>query len=84
MPIRLEIRQRFSNVSRENNEFVKALIIGSKDTVLALVQALHKCGFAEIFEWTDFLPAPASERPLVCNASEQMKVLVKYFLHEGP
>lgn len=77
--VSIKIKQRFGNFPKEDKEPVKLLVIGSKKAVQAIVQALHMCGFAEIFEWTDFIPAPTPERPMQCDPGEQMKVLVKYF-----
>ena len=77
--VSIEIKQRLGNFPKEDKEPVKLLVIGSKQAVQAIVQALHMCGFAEIFEWTDFMPAPTPERPLQCKPGELMKVLVKYF-----
>lgn len=77
--VSVEIRQKLGNFPKPDKEPVKILVIGSKQAVQAIVQALHLCGFAEIFEWTDFMPAPTSERPLRCQPGELMKMLVKYF-----
>lgn len=77
--VSIEIKQRLGNFPKEDKEPVKLLVIGSKQAVQAIVQVLHMCGFAEIFEWTDFMPAPTPERPLQCKPGELMKVLVKYF-----
>ncbi|MEP0947199.1 hypothetical protein [Leptolyngbya subtilissima] len=48
----------------------------------SIVVALHQLGFAEIFEWTDFLSAPNSDRPLQFQPHEVMKALVKYMPRE--
>lgn len=77
--VSIEIKQRLRNFPKEDKESVKLLVIGSKQAVQATVQALHMCGFAEVFEWTDFMPAPTPERPLRGMPGELMKVLVKYF-----
>jgi len=77
--VSVEIRQKLSNYPRSDREPVKLLVIGSREAIQAMLQQMHLCGFAEIFEWTDFLPAPTLERPLRCNPGEWMKMLVKYF-----
>ena len=77
--VSIEIKQRLGNFPKEDKEPVKLLVIGSKQAVQAIVQALHMCGFAEIFEWTDFMSVPTPDRPLQCKPGELMKVLVKYF-----
>ncbi|WP_242021486.1 hypothetical protein [Nodosilinea sp. FACHB-141] len=65
-----------------DRESVKILVIGSKRSVSSIVVALHQLGFAEIFEWTDFLSAPNSDRPLQFQPHEVMKALVKYMPRE--
>lgn len=77
--VSIEIKPRLGNFPKEDKEPVKLLVIGSKQAIQAVVQGLHMCGFAEIFEWTNFMPAPTPERPLRCKPGEFMKVLVKYF-----
>jgi hypothetical protein len=77
--VSVEIRQKLSNYPRPDREAVKLLVIGSREAIQAMLQQMHLCGFAEIFEWTDFLPAPTLERPLQCSPGESMKMLVKYF-----
>jgi hypothetical protein len=77
--VSVEIRQKLGNLPKPDKEPVKILVIGSKSAIQAIIQALHLCGFAEIFEWTDFMPAPTPERPLRCHPDESMKMLVKYF-----
>jgi hypothetical protein len=77
--VSVEIRQKLSNYPRPDRESVKLLVIGSREAIQAMLQQMHLCGFAEIFEWTDFLPAPTPDRPLRCNPGEWMKMLVKYF-----
>jgi hypothetical protein len=77
--VSVEIRQKLSNYPRPDREPVKLLAIGSREAIQAMLQQMHMCGFAEIFEWTDFLPAPTPERPLRCRPDELMKMLVKYF-----
>lgn len=77
--VNVEIRQKLSNYPRPDREPVKLLAIGSREAIQAMLQQMHLCGFAEFFEWTDFLPAPTPERPLQCRPDELMKMLVKYF-----
>ncbi|PSR18884.1 hypothetical protein C8255_05015 [filamentous cyanobacterium CCP3] len=67
---------------RGQREPVKILVIGSKRSVSSIVVALHQLGFAEIFEWTDFLSAPNADRPLQFAPDEVMKALVKYLPRE--
>jgi hypothetical protein len=77
--VSVEIRQKLGNLPKPDKEPVKIPVIGSKQAVQAIIQAMHLCGFAEIFEWTDFMPAPTPDRPLRCQPGEFMKMLVKYF-----
>lgn len=77
--VSVEIRQKLGNYPKPDREAVKLLVIGSREAIQAMLQQMHLCGFAEIFEWTDFLPAPTPERPLRCRPDELMKMLVKYF-----
>jgi hypothetical protein len=77
--VSVEIKQKLGNYPKEDKEPVKILVIGSRQAVQTIVQTLHLYGFAEIFEWTDFIPAPTPERPLRCKPGELMKMLVKYF-----
>lgn len=77
--VSVEIRQKLSNYPRHDREPVKLLAIGSREAIQAMLQQMHMCGFAEIFEWTDFLPAPMPDRPLMCKPGELMRMLVKYF-----
>jgi len=77
--VSVEIRQKLSNYPRPDREAVKLLVIGSREAIQAMLQQMHMCGFAEIFEWTDFMPAPTPERPLQCQPGELMRMLVKYF-----
>ena len=77
--VSVEIRQKLGNYPRPDREPVKLLVIGSREAVQAMLQQMHLCGFAEIFEWTDFMPAPTPERPLQCQPGEWMRMLVKNF-----
>ncbi len=77
--VSVEIRQKLGNFPKPDREPVKILVIGSRQAIQSIVQMLHLCGFAEIFEWTDFMPAPTPERPLRTQPGESMKMLVKYF-----
>jgi hypothetical protein len=77
-PIHLELTLKLHNYPTPDREPVKILVIGSKRSVSAIIAALHQLGFAEIFEWTDFLSAPNADRPLQFRPGEVMKALVKY------
>ena len=77
--VRVEIRQKLGNYPKANKDPVRLLVIGSRPAIQVIVQHLLLFGFAEIFDWTDFKPAPTSERPLRCNPDESMKMLVRYF-----
>jgi len=76
--VRFELTLKLHSYPKSDREPVKILVIGSKPAVSAIVAALHQLGFAEIFEWTDFLSAPTVERPLQFQPGEVMKALVKY------
>lgn len=77
-PVHLELTLKLHSYPRSDREPVKILVIGSKQSVSSIVVALHQLGFAEIFEWTDFLSAPNADRPLQFGPDEVMKALVKY------
>ncbi|MBW4462778.1 MAG: hypothetical protein KME47_21450 [Nodosilinea sp. WJT8-NPBG4] len=81
-PVHLELTLKLHSYSHPDREPVKILVIGSKRSVSSIVVALHQLGFAEIFEWTDFLSAPNSDRPLQFQPHEVMKALVKYMPRE--
>jgi hypothetical protein len=76
--VTLSVSLKLHSYPKRDREPVKVLVIGSKQSVTAIVNTLHLLGFAETFEWTDFLPAPSAERPLQCQPEEVMKALVKY------
>ncbi|MGB3136805.1 MAG: hypothetical protein WBB18_08370 [Nodosilinea sp.] len=80
MPLELSLKLHRS--PHPDREPVKILVIGSKQSVSSIVVALHQLGFAEIFEWTDFLSAPSADRPLQFQPHEVMKALVKYLPRE--
>jgi hypothetical protein len=80
--VRLELTLKLHSYPKPDREPVKILVIGSKQAVSAIVAALHQLGFAEIFEWTDFLSAPSADRPLQFQPGEVMKALVKYLPKE--
>ncbi|NMF84141.1 hypothetical protein [Nodosilinea sp. P-1105] len=80
--VRLELTLKLHSYPKPDREPVKILVIGSKQAVSAIVAALHQLGFAEIFEWTDFLTAPCAERSLQFQPGEVMKALVKYLPKE--
>jgi hypothetical protein len=76
--VSLELSLKLHSYPKPDREPVKLLVIGSKAAVSAIVHSLHYHRFAEVFEWTDFLPAPTPEHPLRSQPGEVMKVLVKY------
>ncbi|TVQ12675.1 MAG: hypothetical protein EA368_03250 [Leptolyngbya sp. DLM2.Bin27] len=76
--VRLELTLKLHSYPDPDREPVKILVIGSKRSVSAIVAALHQLGFAEIFEWTDFLSAPNADRPIQFAPGEVMKALVKF------
>jgi hypothetical protein len=82
-PVHLELTLKLHSYHRPDRESVKILVVGSKQAVSSIVVALHQLGFAEIFEWTDFLSAPNADRPLQFQPGELMKALVKYLPREG-
>ncbi|MGB7314608.1 MAG: hypothetical protein WA939_16895 [Nodosilinea sp.] len=81
-PVHLELTLKLHSYPHPDREPVKILVIGSKQSVSSIVVALHQLGFAEIFEWTDFLSAPNSDRPLQFQPGEVMKALIKYLPKE--
>ncbi len=76
--VHLELTLKLHSYPNPDREPVKILVIGSKRTVSSIVVALHQLGFAEIFEWTDFLSAPNADSPLQFQPGEVMKALVKF------
>ena len=89
--VHLELTLKLHSYPNPDREPVKILVIGSKRSVSSIVVALHQLGFAEIFEWTDFLsapnavgrrPAPKGHRPLQFAPGEVIKALVKYMPRE--
>ncbi|MGF1516444.1 MAG: hypothetical protein ACFCVB_01375 [Nodosilinea sp.] len=80
--VHLELTLKLHSYPNQDREPVKILVIGSKRSVSSIVVALHQLGFAEIFEWTDFLSAPNADRPLQFAPGEVMKALVKYMPRE--
>ena len=82
-PVHLELTLKLHSYPHPDREPVKILVIGSKRSVSSIVVSLHQHGFAEIFEWTDFLSAPNADRPLQFQPHEVMKALVKYLPREG-
>jgi len=76
--IGVELSLKFHTYPKPDREPVKILIIGSRQSVNAVVYTLHQLGFAEVFEWTDFLSAPNLDSPLQFQPGEVMKALVKY------
>ena len=80
--VHLELTLKLHSYPNPDREPVKILVIGSKRSVSSIVVSLHQHGFAEIFEWTDFLSAPNADRPLQFGPDEVMKALVKYMPRE--
>jgi hypothetical protein len=80
--VSLELSLKLHSYPKPDREPVKLLVIGSKAAVTAVVHSLHQHRFAEVFEWTDFLPAPTADQPLQSRPGEVMKVLVKYLPRE--
>lgn len=74
----VEISLKLYTYPKPDREPVKILVIGSKEAVSSIIHTLHHHRFAEVFEWTDYLPAPTPERPLQARPGEVMKALVKY------
>jgi hypothetical protein len=58
-----------------DREAVRILVIGSRRGVTNIVQTLFRLGFAEVGEWSPFLPGP--------NLGEVMRILTRYLLVEG-
>ncbi len=76
--VTLSVSLKLYSYPKPNREPVKILVIGSKQSVTTIINTLHQLGFAETFEWTDFLSAPNADRPLQFQPGEVMKALVKY------
>ncbi|NER79460.1 MAG: hypothetical protein F6K42_07735 [Leptolyngbya sp. SIO1D8] len=74
----IELSLKLHTYPKPDREPVKLLVIGSKEAVNAIIHSLHYHRFAEVFEWTDFLPAPTATNPLQTRPGEVMKALVKY------
>jgi hypothetical protein len=55
-----------------DREAVKVLVIGSRNGVTNILQTLYRLGFAEMSEWSPFLPGP--------NPGEVMTILTRYLL----
>lgn len=55
-----------------HRELLRVLLVGSHDVVSTTIQDLYNLGFAEVKEWSDFLPAP--------NPGEVMSILSRYIL----
>jgi hypothetical protein len=55
-----------------DREAVRLLVIGSRQSVTTIVQTLYHLGFAEMSEWSPFLPGP--------NPGEVMRILTRYLL----
>lgn len=78
----IELSLKLYTYPKPDREPVKILVIGSKAAVTAIVHSLYSHRFAEVFEWTDFLPAPTEVNPLQTRPNEVMKALVKYLPKE--
>lgn len=74
----VELSLKFHTHPKFDREPVKLLVIGSREAVNAIIHSLHHHRFAEVFEWTDFLPAPNAANSLQPRPGEVMKALVKY------
>ena len=74
----IELSLKLHTCPKPDREPVRLLVIGSREAVNAIVHSLHAHRFAEVFEWTDFLPAPTETSPLQTRPGEVMKALVKY------
>ena len=74
----IELSLKLHTYPKPDREPVKLLVIGSREAVNAIVHSLHRHRFAEVFEWTDFRPAPREANPLQTRSGEVMKALVKY------
>ena len=58
-PVHLELTLKLHSYPKPDREPVKiSPVIGSKQSVTAIVVALHQLGFAEIFEWDRFSVGP--------------------------
>lgn len=53
-------------------EPVRLLLIGSKPGVTSIIHSLHRFGFAEVGEWSPFMPTQ--------NDGEVMSILTKYLI----
>jgi hypothetical protein len=53
-------------------EPVRLLLIGSKPGVTSIIHSLHRFGFAEVGEWSPFMPTQ--------NDGEVMSILTKYIV----
>ena len=82
--IGVEVSLKLHAYPKSDREPVKILVIGSKSAVNAIVYSLHHHRFAEVFEWTDFLPAPSDANPIQTRPEEVMKALVKYLPRQAP
>ena len=76
--VSVELSLKLYTYPKPDREPVKLLVIGSKAAINSIIHSLHHHRFAEVFEWTDFLPAPSASNPLQTRPGEFMKVLVKY------
>lgn len=56
-------------------EPVRLMLMGSRQGVTRIIHTLHILGFAEVGEWSPFLPGR--------TPGEVMKILTRYFLTNG-
>lgn len=66
--VHFELTLKLHNYPKPDREPVKILVVGSKRSVSAIVVALHQLGFAEIFEWIDFLSVPNADKAASVSA----------------
>ncbi|NEP18325.1 MAG: hypothetical protein F6J97_15715 [Leptolyngbya sp. SIO4C1] len=70
-----EAQLQLYSTAKPDREPVKILVIGSQSAVNTIIHLIHQHRFAEVFEWTQFLP---TDRPIQLQPGESMKALVKY------
>jgi hypothetical protein len=76
--IGVEVSMKLHTYPKLDREPVKILIIGSKPAITAIVHALHQLRFADVGDWTDFLPIQNPQQPIQARPGDTMKALVKY------
>ncbi|MEO0455529.1 MAG: hypothetical protein AAF152_02970 [Cyanobacteria bacterium P01_A01_bin.114] len=70
-----EAQLQLYSTAKPDREPVKILVIGSPSAVNTIIHLIHQHRFAEVFEWTQFLP---TDRPIQLQPGQAMKALVKY------